>query len=74
MWRAMGCGGSGTSDSIMKSALAAYDAGVDILSLSIGNGIPWTNPLTPEYKVYERIANDGVLGMYSSICLSFFCF
>lgn len=64
MWRGLGCDSAGTSDSLTRSALAAYDAGVDILSLSIGNSLPWTSPLNPLYKVFDSIAKDGVLGKY----------
>ncbi|KAI7871246.1 peptidase S8/S53 domain-containing protein [Spinellus fusiger] len=58
MWRVFGCKGSTGNDVIIKGLLMAYDAGVDVISLSLGDTSSWTEG--PDAIVAQRIAERGV--------------
>ncbi|OAD75486.1 hypothetical protein PHYBLDRAFT_86155, partial [Phycomyces blakesleeanus NRRL 1555(-)] len=58
MWRIFGCKGFAASDVIVKALLMAYDAGMDIISASVGGDDAWSN--SPEAIVAQRIAKKGV--------------
>lgn len=47
---------------IIEAALMAYDAGVHVLSMSLGNGSPWSDNRNPLAKVCNSIAAKGVSG------------
>lgn len=40
----------------------AHDAGVHILSMSLGSGQPWGAPETIESKLLQKIVDSGVSG------------
>jgi hypothetical protein len=42
--------------------LMAYDAGVNILSMSLGSGIPWSSPKDIQPKLVSKISASGVSG------------
>ncbi|KAI8086543.1 peptidase S8/S53 domain-containing protein [Halteromyces radiatus] len=58
MWRVFGCTGSTGNDIIIKALLKAYDAGSDIISLSLGDNSGWSEG--PDTIVASRIAKKGV--------------
>ncbi|KAI9302090.1 peptidase S8/S53 domain-containing protein [Cunninghamella echinulata] len=58
VWRVFGCDGSTTNDVIVKAMLAAYDSGVNVLSMSLGNNNGWSE--TFESIVASRIVKKGV--------------
>ncbi|KAI7848225.1 peptidase S8/S53 domain-containing protein [Circinella umbellata] len=58
MWRVFGCTGSASDDVIMDAMLSAYDAGVDIISMSLGDVHGW--PSGPSAVLAERITATGV--------------
>ncbi|KAI8374401.1 peptidase S8/S53 domain-containing protein [Radiomyces spectabilis] len=58
MWRVFGCNGRTGNDIIIKALLMAYDAGCDILSLSLGDNSGWSEGA--ENVVAERIVKKGV--------------
>ncbi|KAL0085970.1 peptidase S8/S53 domain-containing protein [Phycomyces blakesleeanus] len=64
MWRIFGCKGFAASDVIVKALLMAYDAGMDIISASVGGDDAWSN--SPEAIVAQRIAKKGVPFIVSS--------
>lgn len=63
-WRVFSCGGSAHNDMVMEAMLMAYDAGVHILSMSLGSGIPWSSPRDIQPKMVEKISASGVSGMF----------
>ncbi|KAL0084583.1 secreted subtilisin-like serine protease [Phycomyces blakesleeanus] len=58
MWRVFGCKGSVGSDVLIKAFLMAYDAGMDIISVSIGEKNAWSSG--PDTIVAQRIAEKGI--------------
>ena len=64
MWRVFGCTGSASDDVIMDAMLAAYDSGVDVISMSLGDVHGW--PSGPSAVLAERITAKGVPGNYKS--------
>ncbi|KAG2201319.1 hypothetical protein INT47_001407 [Mucor saturninus] len=59
-WRVGGCSGMISTDIITEAFLMAYDAGVDVISMSIGDEYPWALPNTLLSKLIERITENGV--------------
>ncbi|KAI9488328.1 peptidase S8/S53 domain-containing protein [Zychaea mexicana] len=70
MWRVFGCTGSTDDDIIIEAMLDAYDAGVDIISMSLGDAQGWPEMLSA--IVASRInakgvpGNDGEHGAFTS--------
>lgn len=64
MWRVFSCTGSARSDVVIHAMLMAYDAGVDIISMSLGSTLPWSAPNDIQSKVVSKISANGVSGMY----------
>lgn len=64
MWRASACDGGGSVETLANSALAAYDAGVHILSNSNGFNNPWTDPAFPDYRIFQRMIERGIFGEF----------
>lgn len=62
MWRALDCAGAGDLERLMEGLLAAFDAGVHIISYSIGYNFPWNDPEVPDYKVFKRMTEHGIFG------------
>ncbi|KAI9313684.1 peptidase S8/S53 domain-containing protein [Dichotomocladium elegans] len=58
MWRVFGCKGSGSNDVIIKAMLMAYEAGCNIINLSLGSPNGW--PEDPTAVVADRIAKNNV--------------
>ncbi|KAI9488326.1 peptidase S8/S53 domain-containing protein [Zychaea mexicana] len=58
MWRVFGCTGSASDDVIIDAMLDAYDTGVDIISMSLGDTYGW--PEGASAVVAERITAKGV--------------
>lgn len=61
MWRVFGCKGSASNDVIIQAMLDAYEAGVDIISMSLGDSIGW--PESADSVVAQRIVESGVPGI-----------
>ena len=60
MWRIFGCAGTTSGDIIVEAMLDAYDAGVDIINMSLGSVNGWSE--SPTSVVAARIAADGIPG------------
>lgn len=60
MWRVFGCTGSTSDDIIIQAMLEAYDTGVDIISMSLGDTSGWSESASA--VVAERIVKQGVPG------------
>lgn len=60
MWRVFSCQGSAFSDIVIEAILKAYDAGVDIISMSLGSDIPWSTEKDLETKLIAKITASGV--------------
>ncbi|KAG1471649.1 hypothetical protein G6F56_002002 [Rhizopus delemar] len=61
MYRVFGCNGATGDDVIVKALLMAYDAGVDVINLSLGSTNPWTDVASdPEIDVVNQIMAKGV--------------
>ncbi|KAI9267904.1 peptidase S8/S53 domain-containing protein [Phascolomyces articulosus] len=58
MWRVFGCTGSASDDVILDAMLDAYDAGVDVISMSLGDVYGWSEG--PTAVLAERITAKGV--------------
>ncbi|CDH52731.1 thermostable alkaline protease [Lichtheimia corymbifera JMRC:FSU:9682] len=58
MWRVFGCQGLTSNDVIIQAMLDAYEAGVDVISMSLGFGSGWAD--TPTSVVAQRIAAKGI--------------
>lgn len=63
-WRVFSCGGSARSDIVVEAMLMAYDAGIDILSMSLGSILPWSAPNDLQSRVISKISASGVSGTY----------
>lgn len=48
----------------------AYDAGVNIISMSIGSNQPWAIPNSILSKLIKKITENGVSGMFKLIFVS----
>jgi hypothetical protein len=64
MWRVFSCKGSARNDVVIHAMLMAYDAGVDIISMSLGSGLPWSSPKDVQSKVLSKISASGVSGKF----------
>ncbi|KAI9277370.1 peptidase S8/S53 domain-containing protein [Sporodiniella umbellata] len=61
MYRVFGCHGATGDDVIVKALLMAYDAGVDVINLSLGSTNAWTDVASdPEVDVVNQIMAKGV--------------
>lgn len=60
MWRVFGCSGSSSDEVIMQAMMDAYDAGVDLISMSLGDTDGWSE--SPSAVLAERIVAKGVPG------------
>ncbi|KAI8079682.1 peptidase S8/S53 domain-containing protein [Gilbertella persicaria] len=60
MWRVFGCTGITSTDIVVKALLMAYDAGVDVINMSIVLENPWDNPDNAEIEVSNQLAAKGV--------------
>ncbi|KAL9544843.1 hypothetical protein MBANPS3_007427 [Mucor bainieri] len=61
MWRVFSCEGEGTTDEVLLDALImAYEAGVHIISMSIGSTLPFSDDSVPLVKVVNQITEAGV--------------
>ncbi|KAI8331696.1 peptidase S8/S53 domain-containing protein [Chlamydoabsidia padenii] len=59
MWRVFGCQGTVGNDIIIKGLLKAYDAGSDVISISIGDNSGWSEGA--DTIVASRLAKKGVI-------------
>lgn len=62
MWRVFGCKGSVTNDIVIKALLMAYDAGCDVINLSLGETNAWSATTDAESDVVNKIVKKGVSG------------
>lgn len=63
MWRVFSCNGDSTTDEVLMDALImAYEAGVHIISMSIGSTQPFSDVSVPLVKLVNRISAAGVSG------------
>ena len=62
MWRVFGCDGQVTNDIVIKALLMAYDAGVDVINMSLGETNSWASTQDAEAEVVNKIAAKGVSG------------
>ena len=60
MWRVFGCQGLTSNDVIIQAMLDAYEAGVDVISMSLGFQGGWSE--SPDSVVAQRIAAKGIPG------------
>lgn len=60
MWRVFGCDGSATNDVVIKALLMAYDAGCDVINLSLGETNSWGESSDAESSVVNQIVSKGV--------------
>ncbi|KAI9483825.1 MAG: peptidase S8/S53 domain-containing protein [Benjaminiella poitrasii] len=60
MWRVFGCDGSVTNDIVIKGLLMAYDAGCDVINLSLGETNAWSLTTDAEAEVVNKIVAKGV--------------
>ncbi|KAI7882354.1 subtilisin-like protein [Lichtheimia hyalospora FSU 10163] len=58
MWRVFGCQGLTSNDVIIQAMLDAYEAGVDVISMSLGFQGGWSE--SPDSVVAQRIAAKGI--------------
>ncbi|KAI8377474.1 peptidase S8/S53 domain-containing protein [Radiomyces spectabilis] len=58
MWRVFGCTGSSTNDLIIKALILAYEAGCNVINLSLGETNNWSND--PTALVTNRLVEKGV--------------
>ncbi|KAL3417570.1 subtilase [Phlyctema vagabunda] len=63
MWRIFGRRGSSSEDIIIDALMMAFEAGVDIISLSLGSGGGWTEGA--DNAVVDRIAAHGTPVIYA---------
>ncbi|CAO3643371.1 unnamed protein product [Cunninghamella echinulata] len=64
MWRVFGCNGSVNDDIIIKALLKAYDAGVDVINMSLGSSSAWA--YGSEVSVIEQLIKKGVTVVISA--------
>ncbi|KAI9266025.1 peptidase S8/S53 domain-containing protein [Sporodiniella umbellata] len=61
MYRVFGCSGNTGDDIIIKGLLMAYDAGADVINLSLGSTNPWVDSASnSEIAVVNQIVAKGV--------------
>ncbi|KAG1470648.1 hypothetical protein G6F56_002560 [Rhizopus delemar] len=61
MYRVFGCTGNTGDDIIIQGLLKAYDAGVDVINLSLGSTNPWVDSASDsELSVVNQIVAKGV--------------
>lgn len=58
MWRVFGCTGQVTDDVVIKAMIMAYEAEVDVISLSLGGSSNWEEQVSS--VVADRIVGQGV--------------
>ncbi|CAO3587522.1 unnamed protein product [Absidia cylindrospora] len=58
MWRVFSCNGSTSSDLVIKGLISAYEAGCDVINLSLGGPNNWQEDASA--MIANRIANAGV--------------
>ncbi|ORZ17002.1 peptidase S8/S53 domain-containing protein, partial [Absidia repens] len=58
MWRVFSCSGSTSSDLVIKGLISAYEAGCDVINLSLGGPNNWQEDASA--MIANRIANAGV--------------
>ncbi|KAI9277595.1 peptidase S8/S53 domain-containing protein [Sporodiniella umbellata] len=58
VWRIFGCDGSTSNDLVIKALISAYDAGCDIINLSLGTPSNWADD--PTSVVANRITERGI--------------
>ncbi|KAI7860448.1 peptidase S8/S53 domain-containing protein [Circinella umbellata] len=58
MWRIFGCKGSTSNDLVIKAMILAYEAGCNIINLSLGGVNSW--PEDPSAVVADRISKKNV--------------
>ncbi|KAG2196285.1 hypothetical protein INT47_012507 [Mucor saturninus] len=59
-WRVGSCTDEMPSDAILKAMTMAHEAGVHILSMSLGTPQPWAAPGTIESKLLKDIVDSGI--------------
>ncbi|KAG2213419.1 hypothetical protein INT47_009093 [Mucor saturninus] len=59
-WRVGGCADQIASDAILKAMTMAQEAGVHIISMSIGTSQPWAATGTIESKLLKDIVDSGI--------------
>jgi hypothetical protein len=64
MWRVFGCTGQVTNDIVIKALLMAYDAGVDVVNLSLGETNAWSETTDAEAQVANQLSAKGVSGKH----------
>ncbi|KAI8066214.1 peptidase S8/S53 domain-containing protein [Gilbertella persicaria] len=60
VWRVFSCNGASSTGIVVEAMLRAYDAGVHIISISIGTERPWSEASHPQHKVINRLVQNGV--------------
>ncbi|ORY97251.1 peptidase S8/S53 domain-containing protein [Syncephalastrum racemosum] len=58
MWRIFGCNGSTTNDLVVKALIMAYEAGCDVINMSLGGANSWNED--PAAVIADRIAERNV--------------
>ncbi|RCI02174.1 hypothetical protein CU098_002622, partial [Rhizopus stolonifer] len=59
VWRIFGCDGSTSNDLVIKALISAYEAGCDIINLSLGTPSNWADD--PTSIVANRVSERGVV-------------
>ncbi|KAG2196286.1 hypothetical protein INT47_012508, partial [Mucor saturninus] len=59
-WRVGSCTDDMPADAILKAMTMAHEAGVHILSMSLGSSQPWAAPGTIESKLVKDIVDSGI--------------
>lgn len=57
-----GCYGETQTDLIYQAMLKAHDDGADIISLSIGASLPWSQYESYSSKIVSKLKEAGVTG------------
>jgi hypothetical protein len=60
MFRVFGCTGQVTNDVVIKALLMAYDAGADVINLSLGETNAWGATSDSEADIVNKIVSKGV--------------
>lgn len=59
-----GCNGAVTNDVTIKALLMAYDAGCNVINLSLGSPNAWSVTSDSQSDVINKIASKGVNGKF----------
>lgn len=70
MWRVFGCTGGVQGDVIIKGLLMAYDAGCDVINLSLGTVDAWSTTSDAESLLVNKISSKGVSGKVEHLTLT----